>query len=1193
MSSEFTLTNLLIKLVPGFKRGKRLKWFDSMQQKHHLNVALANMSLAFCIRHHLAILQDLQKRFKLLLLVVQKSKNSKDTHAQLLYDGRHAIVDEAAPLHCFVLKSKHQLRGYTNTIDQLPSLKIGWKKNKRNQNTQPLSTILGFNNEALPDPQTKEELIAFLHRYGNPQTKIIVYFALAGNDQHNHLWYQTPQTNITNILQVYAFTGRNYELVYSCKKNICVKPPKDIAQEYEQYKQLCDEVEDQHHQESDPYQSNRAASVCLTRSGLNLAYDLGLIRQKDEWYALSYLLAKTHCSLYVFLDDQSHLRSITYSDVELSFTASVPCCENDCQDFDGLLEPWLQKEEQVRRQKASSIMLSFWQKVWRRRQEWVDQRKKILGPLVQLLEQLTLQNQTKSLHSPYLTCLTNVNKMIQHQRAYMYCSQDTGLHSIKFYLSDFAYQTFKKCRGVAVKATSDSTLTMLSVFGFTVVNLHTYFDCKMDQDFFNTTLSSEPQPGEVFISHHQKDLYKHHCAFMPDHPKTLHMYCKQRGQERSRYILQYWTQFGLSLLTTFGHDIHGQSTYPSASYLSFQCVWAAYANMSGPLSHAIEKTKKYYEKLIRRVSKGGFMFSIEEALEQHGPLDKDLSLPAQSIAEMDLVSAYGYSASKALMPTGFATGFKSFCTNDPKHCHLERLDAMARHQSFEYRAVYKTIHDMMQFPNIQIRTVYSNYSPLGLFYLGSYPIDLVVITTTGHVFLFQMDGAWCHGCPTCPPLGRYINGKTWQQVRTLTNKRDDKTRQWVNQINTRLNNKSLVSYAIIQDCCTPGYTPKELDNAFQTIPALASLVKGYHITDKCGKTLTWTHLEKLLDTHRDPDYTFIAYAHVHLDLLPHEQAPLIVYEMRDDKYAKQSLSTQGQVILTRNYYQWLKQMFGSRICVNVMDWILFYATEPCWNNLYTLLTQLRSSTQDPVLVSYLKRMINLGCGFFGARTSQKDKSSYRLVNALPANYAFYLHTPDINYTMDIGSNAYFLLATRPRPKLCQFVKPTNTALPMFLTIIEYGKLRLVQILHFIQQHVYPHYFKLLYSNVDNLIYSLARVDTLQEAVRPEALMSYDQNKDLFLASGAKQPGLAKLEWIRNGDCGWKFISLRTQHYCVIISEQQHNMNLHKTAGWTGLSSWEAYTMSKSILEGQQLCLIQNRRINKIANVNTHPVKFMY
>ena len=94
-------------------------------------------------------------------------------------------------------------------------------------------------------------------------------------------------------------------------------------------------------------------------------------------------------------------------------------------------------------------------------------------------------------------------------------------------------------------------------------------------------------------------------------------------------------------------------------------------------------------------------------------------------------------------------------------------------------------------------------------------------------------------------------------------------------------------------------------------------------------------------------------------------------------------------------------------------------------------------------------------------------------------------------------------------------------------------------------------------------------------------------------SNQKRPGLAELKWIRNGDCGWKFLTLRTQHYCIIISEQEDQANLHKAAGWSGLSSWQAYTASKKIMDGQKLTLSQTRRVNKKASMDTHQVDYMY
>jgi len=1225
MSLEFTLTRLVQYVAPKIKKERRLRFLHALSKRYNIDSGLANKTLSYCIHHYPDVIHDIQRKYNVRLLVVKRQQHVTNPRVQLLYDGRHAIVSEDTPLHCFVLTKNNRCKLHTQDLNQMPKLDCRWLRNKRNASVQPLINLLNVDKTVCPpidlpnDPQSKNDLENFLSCYASPTTKVSIQYGFSSRVKGYNLWYETtpppppPTSNAITYLTLYAFTNPEYNVVYAQASEPIATSKQDVAKEYEHYQEMCNKVLEQEKHMGDPFQDNRATSINLSRDGLNLAYDLGLLQTIQELHDLSSKLAHTHSSLYVFLDDHLHLRSITYSDTDTSITVQVPCCQHDCVDFDETLEPWLQKEENIRRYKASSNMLSFWRQVWERRTRWVDQRREIMSPLLHKLEHLVNAAKPAMLTSPYSRCLANIKKMIQHQRIYMYSGHDSHMHSIKFYLSDFAYATLKKCRGVSVKASSDSTLTSLSIPGLTIINLHQYLDCTEDQDFFYPTSSNnnevntlEPQPGSIFILHSQKDLRYHHCEFATNKQgklKTLHMYCKQKGKEWSMYILHYWIQFGLHLLTMFGHDIHGQSSPPSASYLGFQCVMTAYTQASGPMCHALEKTKQYYEHLIRSVSKGGFMFSVEGALNQHDSFtENDPTCRAQSITEMDLVSAYGYSASKTYIPTGFATGFKHFTTLGTQDHLLERLDLKARHHSFEFRAVYKTIHDVMKSPGITIRTVYSNFSPLGLFCIGPYPIDLAIITTTGQVLLYQFDGMWCHGCEECPPLGRYVNGQTLQQVRETTERRNTRTRDWMNRINTAAAASQqawpclpLITYNIIQDCCTPGYNTNELTAAFATHPMLAKLVKGYKITDSLGKSPNLSSLKKAIKTTQDLSYTFIAYAKIAIYTAAdqHKQPPLVTYEERQNKYTKQQLAFQGQVVLTRNYYQWLKETFNGNCQIHNIDWIIFYATDSIWNTIYDKLTYIRSKSTDKVQVSFIKRMVNLSCGYFGARSSSLDKCQYRLVNSVPSNYSFFLHFPDMNYTMDVGDNSYFLLETKPHPKLRTIRKPSNSALPMFLSIIEYGKLRLVQILHFINHHVHPNHFKLLYSNVDNLVFALANADTLEEAVRPECLASFNQNKHLYFSSTHKAPGLAELKWIRNGTSEWKFITLRTQHYCIVVSEQENTANLHKTAGWSGLSSWEAYTSSKRILEGESLSISQTRRTNKIANMETRQIQLKY
>jgi hypothetical protein len=146
-------------------------------------------------------------------------------------------------------------------------------------------------------------------------------------------------------------------------------------------------------------------------------------------------------------------------------------------------------------------------------------------------------------------------------------------------------------------------------------------------------------------------------------------------------------------------------------------------------------------------------------------------------------------------------------------------------------------------------------------------------------------------------------------------------------------------------------------------------------------------------------------------------------------------------------------------------------------------------------VTFLKRLVNLSAGFFGSRSTQLNtKTTYRIVNGMPRNHAFYRHSADMRFTMDLGETAsYFLLETKPWPSLFKTRGPSKCAVPLFLAIVEYGKLRLVEILHFLREHLIPGSFRLMYSNVDNLILALA-TSTLEEAVQPERRQSFQEQK---------------------------------------------------------------------------------------------------
>lgn len=617
---------------------------------------------------------------------------------------------------------------------------------------------------------------------------------------------------------------------------------------------------------------------------------------------------------------------------------------------------------------------------------------------------------------------------------------------------------------------------------------------------------------------------------------------------------------------------------------------------------------------------------------------------AQTISEYDLTSAYGHAASQILAPSGFSTGYQQqsqplLQQQEPFKNRLERLDKRARHRSFEFRAVYKFIDDLTRRQGVRVRSLYHNYSGLGIFTLGKYNLDLAVVTEDGRLLLVNMDGQFAHGCSKClsSPLaaawGRFVNGQTHEQVRAKTEQRDVDINAWVRAFNAGLGS-DVAYYTVLCDCHSPGFTTQDLEDDFRNEPTLKALVRGYQVTDQCGGWIDKDSFGRLMQAHaNDTSFTFVAKARVSIlnrrrchqeDEEDKEDeadvGPLVVYDQdihahanpaaghsrdkededdddslrtttdgRSKKTVHQRLAWQGTVVLTRDYYQWLLQTFGpDGFQLQHLDFVLFYKTEPAINEVYRQLVDLRACTLDPVQKTFIKRLVNLSAGYFGCRSTQLNtKTTYRIVNRLPRNYAFYRHSADMRYTMDLKDDSFFLLETKPWPCLGYGRGPSKSGVPLFLAIVEYGKLRLVQILHFLREHLQPGSFWLVYSNIDNLILALS-TPTLEEAVLEARLESFRTQRDLFFsAEGTKIPGRAELKWSVEKD--WKFITLRTQHYCLAST----NKDVHKVSGLSRLGSQEAFAYAERQLAGLRVDIPQERRLRKMGGLQTESKVFHY
>ncbi len=204
--------------------------------------------------------------------------------------------------------------------------------------------------------------------------------------------------------------------------------------------------------------------------------------------------------------------------------------------------------------------------------------------------------------------------------------------------------------------------------------------------------------------------------------------------------------------------------------------------------------------MLRKWSRGGFMYSAETLLKQAAEDG------FEAIMEYDLTSAYGFSASSALLPLGFCTGFLQLEDN----LVLSKTDTYVRHKLFEFRAVYYTLANLQANQHVNIHTVYSNFSPMGLFYVDKYPADVDIIYNDGSIDIYQFDGHYVHGWGQgCAQKQCYIDGQTHDQVRAKTEKRDAIFEQWIGTQGGGGGGGG--HYIVISDCHTPGYAPWSLE----------------------------------------------------------------------------------------------------------------------------------------------------------------------------------------------------------------------------------------------------------------------------------------------------------------------------------------------------------------------------------------------
>jgi hypothetical protein len=326
-------------------------------------------------------------------------------------------------------------------------------------------------------------------------------------------------------------------------------------------------------------------------------------------------------------------------------------------------------------QATRKFLVTQWNKlfdcIYERRDIAMAEKKKILGPLLDRLAKFPT-----AVQSPWKKCLASLERCMQNFKVVVH--DEEAMHAVKVPFIHYLRELKKKYfRGITVRASAINELVALATTKLTFFSL---------AGFVTLPPTLEPLP-----------MKKNQLREMA-----------QRGCKMALLLFETWRQFGKDWMENFTVDIHCDARYVNLSSLSFTAVWLDYTRFAGHFHQGLEKTKAAYEDVLRKHSRGGYSFSCQDKVDA-GQLLSPGGEIAKSIRELDFVSSYPAACSNMQVPTGFAVGYTNIDGT------LTKSDPVARHKSFEFKAVFYTLTKMLQ---TNIVSVFSNFHQSGFLSIG-------------------------------------------------------------------------------------------------------------------------------------------------------------------------------------------------------------------------------------------------------------------------------------------------------------------------------------------------------------------------------------------------------------------------------------------------------------------------------------------
>ena len=1199
--SHLTLLSLLLLICPKRKQDK-------------LNLLLKNFKHLPAIKAfalHSRKIFKVQKQMQFCFVVFRKKNNQ----TYLVFDG--------SQIQLFKRK-------------KCWSIVILQKKLKNNVKKEQIAERFPFINYVLPSQWTEHSIVELLvHQLNgkinsssistlttpldyystknlliqlNLWDKVIIYFCTSFLPTKKHVDWIVPSpspNNDTNeiVAILEAFTGTTHQLAFAL-----YTPPKhyphktklsnfNVLPSSPQVQLITDS-----HWSQLVEKKNMSASVSLLSCGLTNGFCLGLIDNKSL-DILSGKLNNTFVALWVHLDVEENVRHIAYSDFNLE----------GCKTFEISPPPNSPYENTYNLQHKKHVLSwnIFFDFLWQKHTILVAEKRKILQPLLSTLQQK--YNGKGSTNTKYNLCLNQLDRFISKTKIIVFSASDKIMHALKLPFAFFAEQKRnKRNRGILLQTDEKNTIFSMTTHFMQIVNVVQFFgivskenqsltadfyddidfkkvakDWKIDWQFLSD-ITPMPVIDVITASLAKQTVYAPGRIILKS--TFAKSYCNERGKKLAIGLHQIYAVFCQHFVQKYFIDLH-TSNINSLPRLAFNVVWLQFNILGGPFLHSPERIKEAYAKLLGQFSRGGFSWSFGNKIESDQMITINNSSKnvykkeekAKSIIEFDICSSYGFAAANMSCPSGFCVGYIKNETDQLRQCDN------FRHQYYEFRATYFFIHLLIK-QGAEILSIYSNYHGLGIFCIAQYPIDLFVITKNLGKHLIQFDHMYTHGCRQgCPGLLRYAGNKSRFQVEKQSQERDNVIEQWIQN----LNNKEF-KYHVVSECHTKNFDKKNLDLAFLQIPILQKLVQPYLCLQQ--KIFALKSLSKI-----DPELTFIIFCQGHIpkykqgkNVIP----PIFVWKDTGADKGCQNWNqdfadkTETEIMLSQDHYDYL--VAEHNFIVDSVLAILFFKKDHILPTVFEQLNKDRyleaATNPKSSKVNVIKCLVNMACGFFGSNNTKTKKNFKK--KWLVTGSSHYVTKNLRNYHFEgAGEFREKIYYTRTKLLLSGTApyKITNSPLPIFCSIIDYGKLRLGQCFTFIETVARRGSFCLLYSHIDNMVLAISE-KTFEKIVDVKKQNFYNLKKQTFFYQPTTFQTYPLAGQLKEEMCvssnNWKFAS-PYPCFLALINPENETKNFYKMSSVSNISPKTAYDCALNYIDsGNPIFVTQQRRLSKISNTKT-------